>query len=95
MHNINRAVDGVTQIGDINLDVKPGGLNVLLCPTLSGNTSLMRTMAYSLKMLFCPVRMKERLMHFTSNLGRNSHLKGNSNFASSSVLLLHAGVFAV
>lgn len=45
LQNINRSVDGVTHLGDINLDLKPGGLNVLLGPTLAGKTSLMRVMA--------------------------------------------------
>lgn len=45
LQNINRAVDGITHLGDINLDLKPGRLNVLLGPTLSGKTSLMRVMA--------------------------------------------------
>ncbi|MCH8139741.1 MAG: ATP-binding cassette domain-containing protein [Proteobacteria bacterium] len=40
-----RIVAGETHIAEINLELEPGSLNLLLGPTLSGKTSLMRLMA--------------------------------------------------
>ncbi len=45
LQDIGRVVDGVTHLADIDLELKPGGLNVLLGPNLAGKTSLMRVMA--------------------------------------------------
>ena len=45
LQDIGRVVDGETHLADINLSLEPGGLNVLLGPTLAGKTSLMRVMA--------------------------------------------------
>lgn len=45
LQDIGQVVNGVTHLADIDLELKPGGLNVLLGPTLSGKTSLMRVMA--------------------------------------------------
>jgi glycerol transport system ATP-binding protein len=43
--NITRVVGAVTHIGDVSLKLEPGTLSVLLGPTLSGKTSLMRLLA--------------------------------------------------
>lgn len=43
--NIARRVDSHNALQDINLELKRGELNILLGPTLSGKTSLMRVMA--------------------------------------------------
>ncbi len=45
LREVTRIVDGVTHIDDVSLTLRPGTLNVLLGPTLSGKTSLMRLMA--------------------------------------------------
>lgn len=45
LENISRIVDGETHIADATLTIRPGGVNVLLGPTLAGKTSLMRLMA--------------------------------------------------
>ncbi|MFU0505046.1 ABC transporter ATP-binding protein [Pseudaminobacter sp. NGMCC 1.201702] len=42
---VSKTVGGVTHIDDISLALRHGSLNVLLGPTLSGKTSLMRLMA--------------------------------------------------
>lgn len=42
---VGRRVDGVAHLSDISLRLERGTLNVLLGPTLSGKTSLMRIMA--------------------------------------------------
>jgi len=42
---VSKTVGGVTHIDDISLALQHGSLNVLLGPTLSGKTSLMRLMA--------------------------------------------------
>jgi glycerol transport system ATP-binding protein len=36
LDNISRAVDGVTQLADIDLSFEPGSFNVLLGRTLAG-----------------------------------------------------------
>ena len=43
--NITRVVGAITHIGDVSLKLEPGTLSVLLGPTLSGKTSLMRLLA--------------------------------------------------
>ena len=43
--NIARRVDSHNALQDISLELKRGELNILLGPTLSGKTSLMRVMA--------------------------------------------------
>lgn len=45
LNNINRRVDLHNSLQDISLELKRGELNILLGPTLSGKTSLMRVMA--------------------------------------------------
>jgi glycerol transport system ATP-binding protein len=45
IRNVTRIVDGQTHIEDVSLTLAPGTLNVLLGPTLSGKTTLMRLMA--------------------------------------------------
>jgi glycerol transport system ATP-binding protein len=45
LESVSKAVGGVTHIGDVSLRLEKGTLNVLLGPTLSGKTSLMRLMA--------------------------------------------------
>ena len=43
--NVSKVVAGATHISDVSLTLQHGSLNVLLGPTLSGKTSLMRLMA--------------------------------------------------
>lgn len=43
--NVTRIVGGVPHVRDVSLDLERGTLNVLLGPTLSGKTSLMRLLA--------------------------------------------------
>jgi len=43
--NVSRLVDGLTTIGDVTLKLERGSLSVLLGPTLSGKTSIMRLLA--------------------------------------------------
>lgn len=45
LRNVSKAVGGVDHIRDVSLNLAHGSLNVLLGPTLSGKTSLMRLMA--------------------------------------------------
>ena len=45
LRNVTRTVAGVDHISDVSLTLQHGSLNVLLGPTLSGKTSLMRLMA--------------------------------------------------
>ncbi len=45
LRNISKTVGGATHIHPTNLVLPRGSLNVLLGPTLSGKTSLMRLMA--------------------------------------------------
>jgi glycerol transport system ATP-binding protein len=45
LKNVTKRVEGETHIADVSLTLTPGTLNVLLGPTLSGKTSLMRLMA--------------------------------------------------
>ncbi len=45
LSEINLAVDGQRYLEDVSLELKRGELNILLGPTLSGKTSLMRVMA--------------------------------------------------
>jgi len=45
LRNVTRTVAGVDHIRDVSLTLRHGSLNVLLGPTLSGKTSLMRIMA--------------------------------------------------
>ena len=45
LENVSRAVDGIATIRDISLTLQRGTLSVLLGPTLSGKTSIMRLLA--------------------------------------------------
>jgi glycerol transport system ATP-binding protein len=45
LRNVSKVVGNETHIGDVSLTLAHGSLNVLLGPTLSGKTSLMRLMA--------------------------------------------------
>jgi glycerol transport system ATP-binding protein len=45
LRNVTKAVAGADHIRDVSLTLRHGSLNVLLGPTLSGKTSLMRLMA--------------------------------------------------
>jgi glycerol transport system ATP-binding protein len=45
LENVTRVVGAVPHISDLSLTLEPGTLNVLLGPTLSGKTSLMRLLA--------------------------------------------------
>ena len=45
LRNVTKTVGGVEHIRDVSLTLQHGSLNVLLGPTLSGKTSLMRLMA--------------------------------------------------
>jgi glycerol transport system ATP-binding protein len=45
LEKISKKVGAETHLYDIDLELKPGGFNVLLGPTLAGKTSLMRIMA--------------------------------------------------
>src|SRR5260221_6757648 len=45
LKNVTRAVDAVAHLRDVSLTLEPGTLSVLLGPTLSGKTSLMRLLA--------------------------------------------------
>ncbi|SDQ20896.1 ABC transporter ATP-binding protein [Pseudovibrio sp. Tun.PSC04-5.I4] len=45
LKNVSKQVDGVDHIRDVSLRLESGSLNVLLGPTLSGKTTLMRLMA--------------------------------------------------
>jgi glycerol transport system ATP-binding protein len=45
LENVTRVVGAVTHINDVSLAFKSGTLSVLLGPTLSGKTSLMRLLA--------------------------------------------------
>ena len=45
LRNVSKTVDGADHIRDVSLTLQHGSLNVLLGPTLSGKTSLMRLMA--------------------------------------------------
>jgi glycerol transport system ATP-binding protein len=45
LENVTRTVDGVPNIRDVSLRLEPGTLSVLLGPTLSGKTSIMRLLA--------------------------------------------------
>ena len=45
LRNVSKVVGGATHIADVSLTLAHGSLNVLLGPTLSGKTSLMRLMA--------------------------------------------------
>ena len=45
LRNVSKLVGGVEHIRDVSLTLEHGSLNVLLGPTLSGKTSLMRLMA--------------------------------------------------
>src|SRR6201997_4489319 len=45
LEHITRAVDGIPTIRDVSLTLERGTLSVLLGPTLSGKTSIMRLLA--------------------------------------------------
>src|ERR1700737_4331031 len=45
LEKVTRAVDGIPAIPDVSLTLKRGTLSVLLGPTLSGKTSIMRLLA--------------------------------------------------
>ena len=45
LDNVTRAVDGIPAIRDVSLTLERGTLSVLLGPTLSGKTSIMRLLA--------------------------------------------------
>src|SRR3954451_17312774 len=45
LDRVTRTVDGIPTIRDVSLNLEPGTLSVLLGPTLSGKTSIMRLLA--------------------------------------------------
>src|ERR1700712_4052393 len=45
LQNVSRVVDGIAAIRDVSLTLERGTLSVLLGPTLSGKTSIMRLLA--------------------------------------------------
>src|SRR5271168_5626321 len=45
LEQVTRSVDGIPAIRDVSLTLERGTLNVLLGPTLSGKTSIMRLLA--------------------------------------------------
>ena len=45
LERVTRAVDGIATIRDVSLTLERGTLSVLLGPTLSGKTSIMRLLA--------------------------------------------------
>jgi glycerol transport system ATP-binding protein len=45
LEHVNIQRDGVDFLSDVSLVVEPGGFNILLGPTLSGKTTMLRTMA--------------------------------------------------
>src|SRR6202049_4652677 len=45
LQNVTRSVDGIPTIRDVTLTLERGTLSVLLGPTLSGKTSIMRLLA--------------------------------------------------
>src|ERR1700739_177158 len=45
LQNVTRTVDGIPTIRDVSLTLERGTLSVLLGPTLSGKTSIMRLLA--------------------------------------------------
>ena len=45
LENVTRTVDGIRHIRDVSLTLERGTLSVLLGPTLSGKTSIMRLLA--------------------------------------------------
>ncbi|MDK3075107.1 ABC transporter ATP-binding protein [Sedimentitalea sp. JM2-8] len=45
LENVSKSVGGVTQVHPTNLELQNGTMNVLLGPTLSGKTTMMRLMA--------------------------------------------------
>src|ERR1700752_545630 len=45
LENVTRTVDGIAHIRDVSLTLERGSLSVLLGPTLSGKTSIMRLLA--------------------------------------------------
>jgi len=45
LEHVTRAVDGIPTIRDVSLTLERGTLSVLLGPTLSGKTSIMRLLA--------------------------------------------------
>ena len=45
LEHVTRSVDGIPTIRDVSLTLERGTLSVLLGPTLSGKTSLMRLLA--------------------------------------------------
>src|SRR5437588_8322124 len=45
LENVTRTVGAIPYISDVSLTLEPGTLSVLLGPTLSGKTSLMRLLA--------------------------------------------------
>ena len=45
LEHVTRSVDGIPTIRDVSLTLEPGTLSVLLGPTLSGKTSIMRLLA--------------------------------------------------
>ncbi len=45
LENINLRRDGVDFLDEVSLDIERGGFNILLGPTLSGKTTMLRTMA--------------------------------------------------
>ena len=45
LENVTRTVDGIPTIRGVSLTLKRGTLSVLLGPTLSGKTSIMRLLA--------------------------------------------------
>ncbi len=45
LEHVTRTIDGVAAIRDVSLTLERGTLSVLLGPTLSGKTSIMRLLA--------------------------------------------------
>src|SRR3982074_3852078 len=45
LENVTRSIDGIPAIRDVALSLERGTLSVLLGPTLSGKTSIMRLLA--------------------------------------------------
>ena len=45
LENVTQTVDGIPTIRDVSLTLESGTLSVLLGPTLSGKTSIMRLLA--------------------------------------------------
>src|SRR3546814_6236789 len=69
LRNVSKRVGAEEHIGDVSLTLEKGSLNVLLGPTLSGKTSLMRLMAG----LDRPTERSEEHTSELQSLMRNSY----------------------